>query len=157
MSALKQKTIESTRRVSRVRARRRHARGGAAAVEAAFCMTFILIPLMMGTLEVCSGIYLQESLTVCAYEGVRAGIGRRSTAEDVQARVALALEDRNIVIADDVAGVVITPSNFDSLNALDPVTVTITVRTAGNSLFIFDTVWNRDVSASVTMVREFDE
>ncbi len=116
---------------------------------------------MMGTLEICAGIYLKESLTLCAYEGVRAGIHRRSTAEDVMERVLEMLEDRLITIPEDSGGspqgIEIIPSDFSGLNALDPITVRITAPTAGNSLYIFDSLVNRDVAVSVTMVREFDE
>ena len=38
---------------------------------------------MLGTLEVCSGIYLSESLSVCAYEAARIGVRRRATADDI--------------------------------------------------------------------------
>jgi hypothetical protein len=144
------------RRIAKARKRR----GGGAAVEAAFCFPLIIF-LMMGTLEVCAGIYLKESLTLCAYEGVRAGIHRRSTAEDVMDRVLEMLEDRLITIPEDSGGspqgIEIIPSDFSGLNALDPITVRITAPTAGNSLYIFDSLVNRDVGVSVTMVREFDE
>ena len=136
---------------------RRRRRGGGAAVEAAFCFP-IIIMLMMGTLEICAGIYLKESLTLCAYEGVRAGIHRRSTAEDVRERILEMLEDRLITIPEDSGGAIeIIPPDFSDLKALDPITVRITAPTAGNSLYIFDSLVNRDVGVSVTMVREFDE
>lgn len=144
----------------RLIAGRRRRREGGAAVEAALCFPLIIM-LMMGTLEICAGIYLKESLTLCAYEGVRAGIHRRSNAEDVRERVLEMLEDRQITIPEDSGGafqgIEIIPSDFSDLKALDPITVRITVQTAGNSLYIFDSLVNRDVSASVTMVREFDE
>lgn len=129
-------------------------------MEAAFCFPVIII-LMMGTLEICAGIFLKESLTLCAYEGVRAGIHRRSSAEDVMDRVLEMLEDRQITIPEGAGGtpqgIEIIPSDFSDLNALDPITVRIIAPTAGNSLYIFDSLVDRNVSASVTMVREFDE
>ena len=114
---------------------------------------------MLGTLEVCAGIYLKESLTVCAFEGIRVGVHRRATADDVRNRVLEALADRQVTIpdGDDEAGVTIAPSDFSSLDALDEIRVTIVAPTAGNSLYIFDSLVNRYVDASVTMVREFDE
>lgn len=143
-----------------LRSRKRNARKGGAAVEAAICFPVIIL-LMMGTLEICAGIYLKESLTVCAYEGVRAGIHRRSTADEVMERVLAMLEDRHITIPEDAGGtpqgIEIIPSDFGDLEALDPITVRITAPTAGNSLYIFDSLVNRNVSASVSMVREFDE
>lgn len=125
-------------------------------MEAALLFPLIII-LMMGTLEVCSGIYLKESLTICAFEGARAGVKRRSTAQDVENRLIEVLADRQILLPDDGSGITITPSDFSGLGELDPITVTLRVPTAGNSLYIFDSLVNRNVSASVTMVREFDE
>ena len=47
-----------------------------------------------------------------------------------------ALEDRQITIPDndDDLGVTISPTDFDDLDALDPITITIVAPTAGNSL-----------------------
>ena len=114
---------------------------------------------MMGTLEACAGIYLKESITICAFEGTRVGVRRNGTAQDVRDTVLAALADRQVIIPGDDSslGVTITPSNFDSLDALDEINVQIVAPTAGNSLYIFDSFVNRNVSCSVTMVREFDE
>lgn len=124
------------------------------------CIPVVII-LMLGTLEVCSGIYLAESLTICSYEACRAGVRRRATYDDVYARAVEALADRNVTLPtnDDgeSVGIVIEPSDFSTLKSLDPIKVTITAPTAGNSLYIFDTLVNRNLTASVSMVREFDE
>ncbi len=132
-------------------------REGAAAVEAAFCFPIIIL-LMMGTLEICAGIYLQESVTVCAFEGARVGVHRGATPEDIIARVEQALADRQVIIPSDdpELGITVIPSDFSGLKALDPITVQVVAPTAGNSLYIFDSLVNRNVSASVTMVREFN-
>ena len=135
-------------------------RDGGAAVEAAICIP-IIITLMLGTLEVCAGLYLSESLTVAAFEGCRAGVRRRSTAEDVRERVEEVLADRNVVMPIDdqgeITGITIVPENFDSLNALDPIIVRIEAPTTGNAVYIFDALFNRNVRANCSMVREFDD
>ena len=135
-------------------------REGAAVVEAAICIPVVII-LMLGTLEVCSGLYLAESLTVCAYEAARAGVRRRTTAQDVYDRAVEVLESRNVALptgeTGELSGIVIEPSNFEDLKALDEIRVTITANTSGNSLYIFDSFFNRNIQASVAMVREFDE
>lgn len=135
-------------------------RQGVAAVEAAFCIPVVVI-LMMGTLEVCSGIFLSESLTVSAYEACRAGIRRRSTAEDVYDRAVEVLAERNVSMPTDdngdPVGITIEPSDFSELDALDPIKITITAPTSGNSIYIFDSFYDRSVTVSVSMVREFDE
>lgn len=136
--------------------RQRNDRQGAAVVEAAFCIPVVVI-LMLGTLEICSGIYLSESLTISAFEATRAGVRRRSTADDVRDRAEEVLADRGVTLGGNPDGIVIEPSDFSSLQALDPIKVTITAPTSGNSLYIFDTFYNRTVKVSVSMVREFDE
>ena len=128
------------------------ARSGVAAVEAAFCFPLILI-LMMGTLEISAGLYLRESISICCFEACRVGTRRGATADDVEDRAIEVLADRGVVSAT----VTITPSNFDSLDALDQISVDISAPTAGNSIFIFDNLVNRNVSSRVTMIREFDE
>lgn len=135
-------------------------RRGAAAVEAAFCFPLIIM-MMMGTLEICAGIHLKESISICAYEGTRVGVRRRATAEQVRARVVEALADRLITMPTDGSGnplgIEVIPNDFSELSALDPITVRITTPTAGNSIFIFDYMLNREIVSSATMVREFDE
>ena len=114
---------------------------------------------MLGTLEVSAAYYVKESITVAAFEGIRAGTRRRATRQDVLDRLAEVLADRQITIpnGDANASIQVTPDDFSTLKALDPITVTITAPTAGNSIFIFDSFVNRYISKSVTMVREFDE
>lgn len=148
------KTKQSNRIASR-RNLRRESRRGAAVVEAALCIPLVVM-LMLGTLEVCSGIYLKESLTVAAFEGVRSGVGRRTTRDDVAASVDQMLKDRNVVLGQS-GEILIEPEDFSTLKALDPISVTITAPTAGNSLYIFDSLVNRNVRARVIMVREFDD
>lgn len=135
-------------------------RQGVAAVEAAFCLPLIIL-IMMGTLEICAGIYLKESISICAFEGARVGVRRRATSEQVMARVVESLADRNVMMPVDgqgnPTGIEVIPSDFSELSALDPITVRITVPTEGNSIFIFDYLLNRNVVSTVTMVREFDE
>lgn len=127
-------------------------RGGAAAVEAAICIPVVIV-LMLGTLEISAGIYLKESLTVAAYEGVRAGVKRRSTYADVVGRCQDVLDARGVTDGT----IVVTPSDFSALQALDPVTVRVTAPSAGNCVMIFDHMVNREVSAEVVMAREFTE
>ncbi len=150
--------------------RRRHASGrhGVAAVEAVIIIPFVIV-LMLGTLEVCSRIYLKESVTVCAFEGLRAGLGRNTTNQQVVDRVNEMLQDRGIQInsGGKTGTITVTPADFSEMQALDDITVNIEIPIKGNSRFVFDAVsigmfenfpvtgeW---VQASVTMVREFDE
>lgn len=146
---------------SRGRRSRSFVRRGVAAVEAAICFPLIII-LMMGTLEICAGIYLKESVSICCFEGCRVGIRRRATRDEVIARVREVLADRQVILGTNgdgsQVGVEVLPDvDWSTLNEMDQITVRITAPTRGNSLYIFDTLVNRDVSSSVTMVREFNE
>ena len=146
--------LDQSSRAGRRRRRMGSKREGGAAIEAALIFPLIII-VMMGTLEVCSGIYLKESLTVCAFEGVRVGVRRRGTADMVRDRVEAVLDERQINYSS--SDITITPSDFSDLEALDPITVQIVVPTANNTAFSFGHLTGRNVAASVTMVREFDE
>ena len=130
-------------------------RKGIAAVEAAFCVP-VLVILMFGTLEICAGIYLRESITVAAFEGVRAGLGRGSDADDIRDAVNQVLADRNISLG-DTGKIVIRPNSFNNIKALEPVSVEISVPTRNNVLFAFSHLINRTVRGRAVMFREFDE
>lgn len=126
-------------------------RKGAAAVEAAFCIP-ILIILMFGTLETCSGIFLTESLKIVAYEGARVGVRRGANIEQVRDRCADILSARKV----NGGTVTITPEDFNTLDALEPITVTVTAPYQGNSSFVFRFFKDLSSNASVSMMREFD-
>ncbi len=128
-------------------------RRGAAAVECALCIPVVVV-LMIGTLSVCSDIYLKETLTVAAFEGARSAVRRRATPEIAQASAENILNSRGIVNGT----VTITPDDFSELRAMDEVTVLVTAPVEGNSFFSWNAVLpTRFVSARVTMVREFDD
>jgi Flp pilus assembly protein TadG len=127
-------------------------RRGVAAAEAAFCIPLILI-LASGTLEISRMIFMKERLTICAYEGCRSGIKRRSTAAQVQATVNSLLPAFGITNAT----VTITPNNFDSLDALDPIYVTIQVPLSGTHRLYGAALNQTTLTSTVSMVREFND
>ena len=142
----------------RLRRHRRANRDGTAVVEAALCLPVVMI-LMLGTLEVCSGLFVSESITVCAYEGIRAGIGMRTTRADIIERANAMLDERGVYVPenDPEYGVTVTPDvDFSTLPALTPITVQIVVPIKGNSPFTFGQFLHPAVTTSVTMVREYD-
>ena len=127
-------------------------RRGSSAVECAFCIPVVML-IMFGTLETCSGVFLKETLTVTAYEGCRVGVRRRATRTDVINECNAVLAARGVT----GATVSVTPADFSTLSALDPISVTVSAPTNGNSTYIFNFMADRSVSARVTMVREFDD
>jgi len=137
-----------------IKQKRVHSRSknlGVVAVEAALCI-LVMFPILFGTLEICSGYYLQESITIAAYEGARTAARQDANPEDVRDYVLEILEDRGVNIEN--GNVEITPSTFANQRALDPVTVTITCPTAGNSIFVFQHLADRNLTASVSFAFE---
>ncbi len=141
----------STRIIHRHRARKR--RKGVATIEFAFILP-VLVVLTLGTIDVCSMMFLKESVTLAAYEGARRGVGRDRTNADVVNRVTEFLDERSI----DYTGtqvVTINSPGFDGADTLENVTVTVSVPCAGNLLI--PSQWFDDLilSASVTMRKEY--
>ena len=148
--------------------RQKPSRTGSAAVECTICL-LVLLPIIFGTLETCAGFLVKQSLTVSAFEGVRAGVGRGTTNADILVRTAQVLEFRNVDLGSASTtefaqpgaqhGIfLITPGGLpvEQLDALDPITVRIVAPAAGNATPIFEHLVNRNIEASATMVREFD-
>lgn len=144
-------------------------RSGNAAVECALCL-LVLTPIIFGTLETCAGILVKQSLTVSAFEGIRAGVGRGTTNADILTRTRQVLEFRGVSLGEasttefaspgDEHGIfLITPDNtaVEDLDALDPITLRIVAPAGENATPIFEYLVNRNIEASVTMVREFDK
>ena len=127
-------------------------RRGTSAAECAFCIPVVLL-LTFATLEICSAIFVKETATIACYEGARVGVKRRATADDAFDQCQSVLDARGVVGYE----ITITPSNFAALDALDVITIQVSVPTTQNSFFIGQFLQGRDVSSSVTMVREFDD
>ncbi|QDT09853.1 TadE family protein [Planctomycetes bacterium K23_9] len=138
-----------------IKGRRRKSgqRKAVATVEFAICLP-VLIVLTLGTMDLCSLIFLKESVTIAAYEGARRGVGRGRTNADVTSRVIEFLDDRDIEF--DGAGLTqFSSPDFTSAETLENVTVTVTVPAAGNMIIplgMFDAL---TVSSSVTMRKEY--
>lgn len=129
-------------------------RSGAACVEAAFALP-ILFTLTFGTMDVCSSIFLKESVTIAAYEGARVGVARGGTNQMVRQRIFQFLDERGIDYEPATAVTISSPS-FESADTLEHVTVTVTVRGANNLLVPAPFFADMSFSASVTMRKEFE-
>lgn len=64
----------------------RRNRRGAAVVEAAITLPVIFI-IILGTVEVCNGIFMRQSLKLMAFEGARITIVPEASFEDVEQQV----------------------------------------------------------------------
>ncbi len=102
-------------------------RGGVAAAELAVCLPVVVL-LVLATIESCAAIFLQQSLTVAAYEGVRTSIEKGATAANVQSVCNQILSDRRV----KGSSVTVKPSNIASLNPGDYINVTVSAPCAPN-------------------------
>lgn len=129
-------------------ARARNARGVAAA-ELAVCLPVVVL-LVIATIEACSAVFLKQSLTVAAYEGVRTALVEGNTATSVQAVCNRILQERKV----QGAAVAVTPSNISSLQAGDFIDVTVSAPCDANSLVPTAFYRGRMLSASASMMVE---
>jgi Flp pilus assembly protein TadG len=129
-------------------ARRRNGRGVAAA-ELAVCMPIVVL-LVIATMEACSAIFLKQSLSVAAYEGVRIALVDGATASNVQAACNQVLADRKI----EGATVAVSPADIEALKPGDYVDVTVTAPCAENSVVPANFYRGRNLSATASMMIE---
>ena len=128
-------------------------RKAAASVEFAICIP-VLITLTIGTMDLCSIIFLKESVTLAAYEGARRGVGRDRTNAEATERVIEFLEDRDIAYDQSQLTSFSSP-DFNSANTLDNVTITVQVPAEGNLIIPSSVFGHLTVSSSVTLRKEY--
>jgi hypothetical protein len=134
--------------------RLRKSRKGVAVTEAAFCIPVILI-LIFGSLEVCNVIFVKERVSICAYEGCRVGVKRRATRQ--QAFDASKQLMNSFGYSDSQFTVTVTPDDFSTLEALDPISVSISYPLTGTASLFGSIINQTTVTSTVQMVREFDD
>jgi Flp pilus assembly protein TadG len=74
---------------------RRASRRGLAATETAIMLP-VLVIIVFGAIELANGIYLQQTLSVAAYEGARAACRPGATVQETEARIAEVLLAREV-------------------------------------------------------------
>jgi hypothetical protein len=134
----------------RIRSRAHTHRPGVAASELAVCLP-VLVLLVLAMIECCTMIFLKQSLTVAAYEGVRTSIEPNAVAADVETKCDGVLEDRRV----EQPRIVISPANFESLAPGEYVTVTVSAPADRNSVLPGNFFGGRTLTASATMMKEF--
>ncbi len=133
----------------RIRPRGAVERRGAAAVELAICLP-LLVLLVMASIEACTMIFLDHSLTIASYEGVRAGINYDGTNADVLARCNSIINSREI----QGAQVKISPSNVANVDRGESIAVTVSAPCNLNMVippWFYD---GRTLQSTITMVKE---
>jgi len=124
-------------------------RGGVAAAELAVCLPVVVL-LVVATLEACSAIFLKQSLTIAAYEGVRIAIEEGSTAGEVTSACNQVLSDRRIT----GGKVTVNPSNIAALNPGQFINITVTAPCSTNSVVPAAFYRGRTLSATASMMIE---
>ena len=107
-------------------------RRGTATIELAI-VTPLLLLFTLGTMDICSLIFLKEAATLAAYEGARNGIEKNQTDEDAKEAILTFLESRQIQHQPSNCVQISDPS-FDSAETLEHVTVTVSLPIEGNLL-----------------------
>ncbi len=133
----------------RRRAAARRRTRGVAAAELAVCLPVIVL-LVVATIESCSALFLKQSLTVAAYEGVRAVIQKGGTAASAQAVCNQVLTERRV----QGSQVTVNPANISSLQPGDYVNVTVSAPCPPNSPVPTTFFRGRTLSSTATMMIE---
>jgi Flp pilus assembly protein TadG len=131
------------------RAHRQKKSRGVAAAELAVCLPIVVL-MVIASIEACSALFLKQSLTAAAYEGVRTAITPAATTSNVQASCNQILADRKI----KNAVVTIKPTAFANLKPGDYVAITVSAPCASNSLVPVTFYRGRTLTATATMMIE---
>lgn len=130
-------------------AMRKTRRRAAAVVELAVVLpVFVLI--VLGTIEACSMIFLQQSLKIAAYEGARTSIVPKSNFGNVEFAAKRILDGRKV----KSYSVAIIPSNFQSQPYGTFIRVRVQASCDANSLFASMFYRGKTMVADVEMMKE---
>ncbi len=130
-------------------AARRQRRAGVAATELAVCMPVIVL-IVLATIEACAMIFLQQSLSIAAYEGARVALAPGAQTSNVTYQCQQILEDRDVA----AATINVTPSDIPGAAAGTWINVVASAPFAKNSLVGGWLFSNKTLTASVQMVKE---
>jgi Flp pilus assembly protein TadG len=138
------------RRVIRGLARpARRGRWGVAAAELAVCLPILLL-FIIGAVECCSMIYVDQTLAIASYEGVRAAIRFDATSSDVEAKSQTILDARRV----SGATIVIDPSDVGQAPRGTPITVSVSAPCSENNVL---TTWfftDKTLTETSKMIKE---
>ncbi|MGI9430517.1 MAG: TadE family protein [Bythopirellula sp.] len=124
-------------------------RRGVAATEFAVCLPVIVL-LVLGMIECCTMIFLKQSLTVAAYEGVRTALEDRAVNRDVLRSSQQILTQRRV----QGGTTAVNPSNIPAVPTGQFITVTVSAPADLNSVIPGSFFRGRTLSASATMMKE---
>jgi hypothetical protein len=124
-------------------------RRAAAAAELAICLPLIVM-LALASIEACSMIFVDHSLTIASYEGVRVAINYDATNAGVLARCNQIISQRSV--AD--ATISINPANVANVPRGQAIQITVSAPCDSNMIIPPWFFGGKTLSASTTMVKE---
>ena len=124
-------------------------RRGVAATEFAVCLPVIVL-LVLGMIECCTMIFLKQSLTVAAYEGVRTALEERAISTDARRSSQQILTQRRV----RGGTITVSPADIPAVPTGQYITVTVAAPANGNSVIPGSFFRGRTLSASATMMKE---
>ena len=129
--------------------RMKSSRNAVAATEMALCLPLVTM-LILASIEACSMVYLNHSLSITSYESARVAINYDSTNTDVNDKYTELITSRN------VAGSQIDfqPSNVATTPRGTPITITVSAPCDSNALIPPWFFGGKTLSASTIMVKE---
>jgi len=95
-------------------------------------------------------IFLKQSLTVAAYEGIRTALEERAVAADVLNASQQVLTDRQV----QGGNITVQPNDFETLPPGDFIQVTVSAPADSNSVIPGSFFRGRTLSATATMMKE---
>lgn len=128
---------------------RKPARRAAAAAELAICLPLIVF-LLLASIEACSMIFLDHSLTIASYEGVRMAINYDGNNTDTLARINQIINNRGV---EDVT-ITLNPTNVANVERGNRITVTVAAPCNSNALLPLWFYEGRTLRSATTMVKE---
>lgn len=128
----------------------RKRRSGIAAAEFAVCLPIVLF-IVFGSIEACTMIFLKQSLTVAAYEGVRVAIEQGATNGDTAVASDQVLTDRRVA-----SGTIETiPADISTVSVGEYITVRVQAPCNKNSAMSGWFFNNVTLKGEATMMKEF--
>ncbi len=124
-------------------------RRGAALVEFAVCLP-VLVLIILGSIEATSAIFVRQSLTVSAYEGIRQAIRHDGSSAAAVAKAEEVLTQRSI----RSYTIQLTPPDPTTVARGDEIAITISASIQQNSPLFGRVIQDRNIVVSTTMVRE---
>jgi hypothetical protein len=127
----------------------RRPRSGVAAAELAVCLPILLL-FIIGAVECCSMIYVDQTLAIASYEGVRAGIRFDATNADVEDKCQALLDARRV----RGATIVIDPPDVAQTPRGSPISVTVSAPCSENNVLATWFFTDKSLTQTSKMVKE---